>query len=370
MKAQFNPPPPDAGARTSRPLEGLNVVELAAVLAGPSVGSFLAELGARVIKVENPQAGGDVTRGWKMPGEPQERPQSAYYASVNWGKTVVQADLRNPDELAEVHELLGQADVVLSSFRPGSDRKLGLDPRALMARYPRLICARITGFGPDSDRPAYDLVLQAETGWMAMNGMPDQPGIKLPVALVDVLAAHQLKEGILLALLERERSGCGSLVDVSLYDAALSGLANQASNFLMNGVVPRPMGSLHPNIAPYGECFTCRDGQTIALAVGSDAQFRGLCQVLKLPELAADPRFAVNAERVRHRQALSQLLEPAFAHQDLEHWLQALQAADVPAAAICTLDQVFGRPQARDMVLLDDQDGQRTRQAAFWLRPL
>lgn len=353
-------------------LNNLRVLELASVLAGPSVGTFLAELGAEVIKVENRQQGGDVTRSWKTPNEPPEAAISAYYASVNWNKNTLWADLKNPEDLQTVQELARRADVVLASFRAGDDRRYGLDPGTLLQQNPALLYARISGFGAEHPRPAYDLVLQAETGWMAMNGLPDGPAIKLPVALIDVLAAHQLKEGLLLGLLERQKSGKGGLVEVSLYDAALSGLANQASNYLMTGVVPARLGSLHPNIAPYGEQFRGLDGEILVLAVGSDVQFQALCRVLGCESLAADPAFARNPDRVANRGKLHALLQPRFALQPASHWSALLERAGVPAGQIRTLAHVFDQPAAKAMQLPDADGGPgglRTRQVAFYLRP-
>lgn len=362
------------------PLKGLRVLELAAVLAGPSVGSFLAELGASVLKVEHPGTGGDVTRGWRLPGEPcgseqvaradakglqdQALSVSAYYASANFGKQVLLADLKDPKDALRVKDIVAQSDVVIGSFRPGADRRLGLDPQTLMAAHPRLVVARISGYGPDQSRAAYDLVLQAETGWMSMNGPPDASPSKLPVALVDVLAAHQLKQAILLALLQREKDGKGRLVEVSLYDASLSALANQASNWLMAGHSPGPMGSLHPNIAPYGECFPCSDGHLLVLAVGAESHFETLCKILEISPLNEDPRFASNAERVRHRSELQELLAPAFKRRSRKAWLDAFSDGGVPAGAVHALPEVFAAPAAQAMVL-DDERGRRVRQVAF-----
>ncbi|MBI1193188.1 MAG: CoA transferase [Bacteroidetes bacterium] len=370
-----NPGPrhPDPSPRTPLPLQHLNVLELASVLAGPSVGSFLAELGAHVTKVENRAQGGDVTRSWKTASELPDAAQSAYYASVNWNKTTFWADFQNPQDLKAVVERAAASDIVLASFRAGDDRRYGLDPDTLLSKHPALIYGRISGFGPHSRRPAYDLVLQAETGWMAMNGLPDHPGVKLPVALVDVLAAHQLKQAVLLALLERERSGSGGLVEVSLYDAAISGLANQASNYLMTHAIPGRLGSLHPNIAPYGEQFMCRDDVSLVLAVGSDAQFRALCTVLDQPETAHLPDFALNQNRVKNRGKLSELLQPLFELKAAGAWLSLLEQAGVPAGQVLNLAQVFDQAEAKAMVLADpaatENGGLRPRQVAFYVHP-
>ena len=361
-------PRPSAEGQPQGLLHGITVLEFAAVLAGPSVGSFLAELGAQVIKIENARTGGDVTRTWRLPGESTDAPDSAYFASANWGKESRFVDLSDPTDAARVREWIASADIVLTSFRPGSETKLGLDADSLFRIQPRLILGRITGYGPDRKKAAYDLVLQAETGWMAMNGMPDGPPVKLPVALVDVLAAHQLKQGILLALWQRDRDGRGCVVDVSLYDAAIASLANQASNYLVAGHIPGRMGSLHPNIAPYGECFTCADGDELVLAVGADGQFQALCRVLEHPAWADDKAYATNPARVEHRDALANLLAPIFLQATRNEWLNRLETAGVPAGAIRTLDQVFADPDARRLVRTDAA-GKRVSQHIFHLSP-
>ncbi|MEM8559664.1 MAG: CaiB/BaiF CoA-transferase family protein, partial [Bacteroidota bacterium] len=273
------------------PFADLVVLELANVLAGPSVGQFFAELGATVWKVESPRTQGDVTRRWRLPTEPDtDRP--AYFTAVNWGKQSLALDLAHPDGRALLHQLAAQSDVVLTSFRPGTAARLGADAATLRALDARLVVASISGYGSDHLRAGYDAVVQAESGWMFMNGYPDGPPTKLPVALVDVLAAHQLKQAILVALLQRARTGEGAHVHVSLLDAAVSALVNQASNWLTAGHSPQRMGSAHPNIAPYGSLFRTADGHDLLLAVGTDRQFAHLCTVLGLDGLPDDPRFA------------------------------------------------------------------------------
>ncbi|MDX5404626.1 MAG: CoA transferase, partial [Bacteroidota bacterium] len=253
----------------------LTVVELASVLAGPSVGMFFAELGARVIKVESPS--GDVTRGWKLPDESPDSNVSAYFSSVNYHKEYVSLDLKDPSDREHLNAILKEADVLIQNWKEGDAEKFGLSAGSLMARFPKLIIADLSGFALETQRVAYDIVLQAETGWLSMTGHPGGGPAKLPVALIDLLAGHQLKEGILAALWQRERTGTGAQVAVSLEESALASLANQASNYLMCGNIPGPMGTAHPNIAPYGEIFRCRDDHPLLLAVGSDVQFQKLC---------------------------------------------------------------------------------------------
>lgn len=343
-------------------LEHLTVIELAGVLAGPAVGMFMAEMGAKVIKVESP--GGDVTRQWKLPTEDAQSEVSAYFSAVNWGKDYRTLDLKTPEGKQAVLELLATADVVLTNFKAGDDAKLGLDYETLKALNPRLIYASITGFGPHDARTAFDVVLQAEAGLMYMNGTPESGPVKWPVAVVDLMAAHQLKEGILLALLQRERTSIGAKVTVSLYDAAVASLANQATNWLMAGHIPQRLGSLHPNIAPYGETLTCTDGAQIVLAVGSHAHFEGLCHVLGLDELPTDTRFVNNSSRVTHRTELMAQLQVAAATWPRDGLLAALLTAKVPAGAIRNMQEVFAQPQAQQLIKEEMIAGIVTRRTA------
>jgi crotonobetainyl-CoA:carnitine CoA-transferase CaiB-like acyl-CoA transferase len=354
--------------QTDLPLKNLKVVELAGVLAGPAVGMFLAELGATVIKIENPPHG-DVTRSWKSASENPENPVSAYYASVNWGKTSQFTDLKSAEGYTAVLHLLDEADVVITNFKAGDAEKLRLTPALLHARNPKLVYASISGFGDDDPRVAFDLVLQAEAGFMSMNGTAESGPLKMPVALIDVLAAHQLKEGILLALLQRASSGTGATVSVSLYDAALAALANQAGNYLMNNSIPQRTGSLHPNIAPYGETFSCADGEQVVIAAGSDRQFETLCSILGLDALAADADFSTNAQRVKNRGKLAEKMAPAFTAGTAERWLNTLSAAGVPAGRIRNLERVFSQDSARRLVLTD-ANGQRVKTAVFRIVPV
>jgi crotonobetainyl-CoA:carnitine CoA-transferase CaiB-like acyl-CoA transferase len=345
------------------PLHGLRVVELASVLAGPSVGMFLAELGAEVVKVENPRTRGDVTRRWSLPEEDPANDCPAYFCAANWGKRSVGLDLAHPDGLAVALRLIGRADVLVSSFRPGQAAALGVDAPALRAQHPRLVVAEIDGYGADDARAGYDAVIQAESGFMHLNGDPDGAPTKMPVALMDLLAAHQLKEGILLALLGRERSGEGAHVRVSLLDAGVTSLANQAAAWLTAGVAPRPLGSAHPTIAPYGTPYETATG-SVVLAVGTDRQFASLCDALGLG-LAADPRFATNAARVRHREALDAALVPALRAADRAALLSDLRARGVPAGAVRDLPTLFADPASAALVLRAPEGPAAVRTVAF-----
>lgn len=347
-------------------------MELASVLAGPAVGLFFAELGAEVLKIENKRSGGDVTRSWKLPGEDPSAPGSAYYAAVNWHKTVWMCDLSEAGDRARVLEAIRGADIVISNFRKDAAISMGVDYATLRQHNPRLIYGQITGFGDDDPQPAFDVVLQAEAGFMYMSGHPGQDPVKMPVALIDLLAAHQLKEGLLLALLQRERSGQGACVSVSLMESAIASLANQATNWLVAGHIPQPMGSRHPNIAPYGDVFIGADGKKLVLAVGNDRQFAALCRVLGAPELADDDQFAGNTDRVTHRDSLCAALAPLIQQHTTLSLLPQLQSAGVPCGAIRNMQEVFEHPIARAMLLEEtDEDGRitlRPKTAVFKLQ--
>lgn len=337
-------------------LDSLTVIDASTVLAGPSVGTFFAEAGARVIKTEHP-VHRDVTRSWKLPSEPAGSSVSAYFASINYRKEYRLLDLTAEQDHRSFLELISTADILITNFKPGDDVKLRITDDQLHAINPRLIIGKINGYGHASDRVAYDLILQAESGFMSMNGTPESGPVKMPVALIDVLAAHHLKEGILLALYERTFSGKGKSVSVSLYEAAVSSLVNQASNYLMTGHIPQRIGSLHPNIAPYGELFQTSDGATVTLAIGSDQHFKKLCQVLELSELPDDARFCTNQRRVEHRTALAGLLKNRISVRSADDILKQLHALNVPAGKVRGLDEVFSEQSARDLVRSEIIDG-------------
>jgi len=337
------------------PFADLIVLELASVLAGPSVGQFFAELGATVLKIENPRTRGDVTRGWKLPAE-GDGDRSAYFAAANWGKQSLAIDLGTAEGRGVLHDLAAEADVVVASYKPGDAERLGADDATLRALNPRLIYAHVVGYATDG-RAGYDAVIQAESGFTFMNGEAGGPPVKMPVALIDVLAAHQLKEAILVRLLERERTGRGGTVAVSLLQTGLASLANQATNWLTAGHAPQRIGSEHPNIAPYGTVFPTVDGGGIVLAVGTDRQFAALCDVLGLDAIAAAPRFATNQQRVRHRSFLNHLLAERIATRRRADLLDALAAHRVPAGAVNDLPAAFALPDAAALIVEDEASG-------------
>jgi crotonobetainyl-CoA:carnitine CoA-transferase CaiB-like acyl-CoA transferase len=344
------------------PFQDLKVIDLSTVLAGPSVGTFFAELGARVIKIEHPKFG-DVTNTWRLQQESDSSKQSAYYSSVNFLKENMALDLTIEAHYSLFETQLKDADIILMNFKKGDDVKLKVRPENLWAINPSLIIGKISGFGSDNDRIAYDLILQAESGFMAMNGTPDSGPVKMPVALIDVLAAHQLKEGLLLALMQREQ-GKGQVVSVSLYDAAICSLANQASNYLMAQQVPQRIGSLHPNIAPYGEIFETQDGQLLTFAIGSDQHFERLVSYLDLHELAKDPRFSSNIERVKNRGVLYHYMASVISMKTCAHIISSLLELGVPVAKIKSLEEVFEDPKAMSLVKTEQIDGQNTKRVS------
>ncbi len=356
----------------TKPLSGLNVLELATVLAGPSVGMFFAELGANVTKIEHPGSGGDVTRSWKLHSESESARHSAYFASVNYGKKHLFIDLKDDEGVKHVRQLAAASDIIISNHTEAQSAKFGLDFLTVKATNPTVIYGHITGYGEKNERPAYDVVLQAEAGYMFMNGQAGSEPTKLPIALIDMLAAHQLKEGLLLALWNRQRTGEGALVSASLLDAAVSALSNQATNWLMGGHIATRDGSIHPNISPYGELLTTSDGKQIVLAVGSDAHFQNLCNVLGLGQLASDVRFTTNQHRVVNRKALHDILLAAALNFSSQNLMTAFALKKVPAGLVKNMKEVFEGGNNDHMLLKDTmEDGAiaiRPKQVAFEIR--
>ena len=340
---------------TQGALSHLRVLDLSRVLAGPTAGQILADLGAEVIKIERPGRGDD-TRQWGPPwlhdeaGDPTG--ESAYYLSANRGKKSVAVDIAGADGQRLVRDLAARSDVVLENFKVGGLARYGLDYESLSADHPGLIHCSITGFGqtgPYARRPGYDLLIQGMGGLMSVTGEPDDADgggpQKVGVALADVMSGLYAVIAVLAALAHRERTGAGQYIDLALLDVQVASLANQAMNYLVSGEAPRRLGNAHPNIVPY-EAFATADGHFI-LAVGNDDQFRRLCDVLDAPEIAEDERFATNGARVDHREELIPILRTVFGQHSSEHWLQTLDAAGVPCGPINTIDQVFADPQVR-----------------------
>ena len=332
------------------PLKGLKVVELARILAGPWIGQTLADLGAEVIKVESPD--GDDTRRWGPPFIDRPRPDgttetvAAYFHAANRGKTSVTCDFDDPAQLARLKTLIDGADVVIENFRTGSLRRFGLDPASLAARNPRLVHASITGFGQDGPRaaqPGYDFLVQGMCGIMDLTGDPEGDPQKLGVAWIDIITGLYGVIAVQAALAERQRSGRGQHLDLSLLDSGVAVLANQATNVLLGGMMPRRLGNAHPNIVPY-QVFPAADGFLI-IACGNDRQFAGLCTLLGLDGLAEDPAFATNAARVAHRDALAARIAERTAGRSRADLLAAFDRHGVPGGPINTVPEALAEPQ-------------------------
>lgn len=342
----------------------LHVIELSSVLAGPAVGMFFAELGAKVIKIENKSTNGDVTRQWKLPSEEKQTNISSYFSSVNYGKKHVFLDLSNPQDKDVVLEALLKADIVIVNFKKGDDLKFNLSYTEVQKINPDIIYGHITGYEPEDDKTAFDVVLQAETGFLSMTGTPTSGPVKMPVALIDILAAHQLKEAILLALLKKQVTGKGSYCHVSLYKSAIASLANQASGYLMNNHVAQPIGTLHPNIAPYGEILTTLDQRQLVLAIGNHVQFKHLCEILDLKELPDQEKFNSNTNRVENRLELIQLLQQKASQINADQLEEQLNKYKVPHGFIHRMDEVFKNRVAQSMILPENIDGIETKRVS------
>ena len=342
----------------------LKIIELSTILAGPAVGMFFAELGAEVIKVENKNNGGDPTRNWKLPIEDSNAKTSAYFHSVNWGKKYIQLDYHQPKDREHLLKLISIADILITNFKNGDDIKFGLDYKAIKKINAEIIYASISGFESDKNRAAFDIVLQAETGFMSMNGSVESGPVRMPVALIDILAAHQLKEAILIALLKREKTKEGSCINVSLEKAALASLANQASNYLNANVIAKLQGSLHPNIAPYGEVFNTADGRQIVLAVGTEKQFTTLCAILGLDELCNQLKFKNNTSRVENRKELFEILKQKIERLKATDFIEKCTQQKVPAGIIKNIGEVLETDLAKEMIL-EENDSKRLSTIAF-----
>jgi crotonobetainyl-CoA:carnitine CoA-transferase CaiB-like acyl-CoA transferase len=331
-----------------KPLEGLKVLELARILAGPWAGQTLADLGADVIKVERPGAGDD-TRGWGPPfiaGEQGERLDAAYFHSCNRGKRSVAVDFEKPEGQAIIRRLAANSDVLIENFKTGGLRKYGLDYESLKAINPRLVYCSITGFGqtgPYAARAGYDFMIQGMGGIMDLTGDPFGAPQKTGVAFADIFSGLYAVVAIQSALARRAVTGLGGQIDMALMDTQVSVLANQALNFLVAGQSPRRLGNAHPNIVPY-QVFRVADGHII-IATGNDRQVRDLCRILGLDGLASDPRFASNAKRVENREPFVALLEEACQKFSGAALLATLEQAAVPAGPINSVAEVFADPQ-------------------------
>jgi formyl-CoA transferase len=332
------------------PLDGVRVLDLTRVVAGPYCSMFLGDLGADVVKVEQPGSGDD-TRGW---GPPFTGGESAYYLCINRNKRSVTLDLKSPRAVELLRELAKVADVIIENFRPGTMERLGLGERELRALNPRLIYASLTGFGADgpmSDWPGYDLIVQAWGGLMSITGTPDGEPVKVGVAIIDLVAGLMLGKAITAALFAREKIGVGQRIDTSLLEAEVASLINAGSNYLVGGKVPARWGNAHPNIVPY-QNFKTADGYLV-IGVASEVIWKRFCAAVGREALTEDPRFQNNSQRVEHRAELLALLSEMFIQRDNETWFKLLTEAEVPCAPVQSIEQVFRAPQVlhRDMLL-------------------
>jgi crotonobetainyl-CoA:carnitine CoA-transferase CaiB-like acyl-CoA transferase len=332
------------------PLDGLTVLDFSRVLAGPYCTMQLGDLGARVIKIEQPGRGDD-TRAW---GPPFVGRESAYFLSVNRNKESLALDLKHPSAAPIVDALLARADVLVENFRPGTMERLGLGYEAVAAKYPRLVYCSISGFGQSGPRraePGYDAMMQAEAGLMSITGAADGPPFRVGVAVGDIATGMFAVQGILAALVARGRTERGQRVDIAMLDAITALLSYQASSAFATGETPARMGNRHPSIAPY-DTFSAADGDFV-LSVGNDEQFRRFAEMLGRPALAEDRRFRTNADRVIHHEVLRRELSSALSGWRRADLLAALRDAGVPSAAVRTITEALGDPQlaAREMVV-------------------
>lgn len=332
-------------------LEGVRVLDLTRVLAGPYCTMILGDLGAEVIKIERPGQGDDL-RSWGPPFAPGG--ESAYFLCVNRNKKSVTVDLKHPRGRAVVRELAEKSDILVENFKAGDLDEMRLGYEDLRRTNPGLIYCSISGFGrtgPYRDRPGYDNIVQAMGGIMSVTGEPEGEPMKVGVAIVDVTTGMFAAIGILAALRARERTGAGQHIDLALLDSQVAWLINVASNYLVSGQLPGRYGNAHPNTAPY-QLFRTRDGY-LALAVGNEPQWRKFCQAIEAPHLADRPEFATNPKRVENRQALTETLGAIFASRSAQEWTERLVAAGIPCGPINTVDKVLANPQvlARQMVV-------------------
>ena len=342
---------------SAAPLEGLKVVELARVLAGPWIGQTLADLGAEVIKIESPE--GDETRSWGPPYLPIENIDiSAYFASCNRGKQAIVADLKNFDDVQRVQSLIAEADIFIENFKVGGLEKFGLDYATLAQEHPRLIYCSVTGFGQDgpyAHRAGYDFLIQAMSGVMDVTGEPDGAPQKIGVAFSDIFTGLYGVIAIQAALWERAQSGLGQHIDMALLDSMVGVLANQGMNYLATGEPPKRMGNAHPNICPYA-VFPARDGHVV-IAVGNDRQFARLCAVLELEGVSQAPKFATNTARVQNRAELTEILTARTMTFDRDDLLCLLEQHTVPAAPINSVAEAFSDPQVQHRGMVIHPDG-------------
>ncbi|MBQ2260348.1 MAG: CoA transferase [Loktanella sp.] len=358
-------------------LDGITILDLTRILAGPTCTQLLGDLGADVIKVENPVTGGDDTRGWGPPnvcdtnGAPTDL--SAYFMAANRNKKSVSIDISTAQGQAQVRALAAKADIVVENFKPGGLAKYGLGADDLLTRQPGLIYCSISGFGqtgPNRDKPGYDLMAQGFGGIMSLTGEPDGAPMKVGVGIADVMCGMYATVGILAALRHKERTGEGQHIDVALVDSQIAWLINEGTNYLESGDLPLRRGNGHPNIVPY-HVFAVADGHVI-IAVGNDTQFARFCDFLGCPQVAQDARFTTNLARIANRDALMDIIGPKLAAHSLADTIDGLEARKVPVGPVHTIDQALGsdQAQAREMVVTMPRDDVQKGQVRLLGNPL
>ncbi len=354
-------------ASSSLPLAGVRVLDLSRVLAGPWCTQTLADLGADVWKIEAPGQGDD-TRGWTPPDVDGE---STYFMCTNRSKRSLAIDLRHPEGRALARRLALQADVLVENYRLGALARFGLDYDTLSQAHPGLIYCSISGYGrtgPRAAEPGYDFVIQAESGLMSITGEPEGAPMKLGVAITDLVTGMNATQAVLAALLARQKTGKGQLIDLALLDSAVNVLANVGAGYLAAGQVPQRLGNGHPTVVPY-QIFATADG-AFALGVGNDAQFAALCAALGRPEWAEDERYRKNRSRALNRGSLVPALQQIFMTQSSEHWLARIRAAGIPAGPVRTVPQALDAPEIAARGLLADTPDARHGSLRLMRSPL
>lgn len=358
---------------TARALEGLKVVDLSRVLAGPYAAQILADLGADVVKVERPGKGDD-TRSWGPPWSTAPdgaQGDASYFFAANRNKKSLAIDLKHRAGADIVRRLIAGADVVIENFKAGDLDRSGLGHRQMLAAHPGLVWCSITGFGHESPQPkraGYDFMIQAEAGLMDITGEADGRPLKAGVAIADLTTGMMAATAILAALLHRDRTGEGQHIDMALFDVTLGWMANQATGWLVGGTLPRRMGNQHPSIVPYQDFATATG--PIALAVGSDSQFRAFARIIGYPGWADEPRFATTSARAANRDALLPMIEAALKTRPAEEWLAAFEDAQVPAGPIATIPQALDSRQAKARGLVVEQPHPRLGMVRTVAQPL
>lgn len=357
-------------------LDGVRILDLSRILAGPGATQLLGDLGADVVKVEKPGEGDD-TRKWGPPyivgKDGRETDESAYYLSANRNKRSIAIDIASDDGRARLHRLLARADVLVENYKVGGLARYGLDYAALRERYPRLVYCSVTGFGqtgPYATRAGYDFLIQGMGGIMSLTGEAEGTPMKVGVGIADVMTGMYAAVGILAALRHRDATGQGQHIDISLLDSQIAWLVNAGTNYLASGTLPARLANGHPNIVPY-QVFETADGPMI-LAVGNDAQFRRFCEVAQIEDVARDSRFCTNVARIQHREAVCERVQAALRTRPRDSWLRSLEAVNVPCGPVNNLHDVFEDPhvQARGAHLRMDCEWARDGAVSLLANPL